>query len=223
MKSKFIFPILILFASITALFASSVTPSMAFAQEIEPTPLPEPFSNPSSNTFSSGTVFRRQLYTVPYSIFPNDHFYFTRPFQPDNDFWLNKDYRYGDINPISENPHTGIDIELEMNTPVIAAGPGTIVWAGFGLLSDDPTYKGDAYGLAVSIEHDFGYEGQSLFTIYAHNNEILVEIGDHVDTGDILALSGNTGFSTGPHTHFEVRIGENNMYQAYNPELWIAP
>ncbi len=212
---------LCLFASIFILLVSNARLNSAFAQDIEPDPLPE--ATTESGTGSTEEVFRAPLYPVPRAISPHDHFYFIRPYQPDNDFWLATEYRYGVNKIVSENTHTGIDIELLMNTPVLASGPGTIVWAGWGLLSKDPRYKGDALGLAVSIEHDFGHQGQPLFTIYAHNNEILVELGDHVEAGDIIALSGNTGFSNAPHVHFEVRIGENNMYKAYNPELWISP
>ena len=219
-KNKFLLEFLSILLGLI-FFSTFLPKNIVSAQEIELTPLPEPFS--STTTSPNPSVFREPLYPIPYAINDNDHFYFIRPFQPDNNYWLNKEYRFGNVNPISENPHTGIDIDLEMNTPIIAAGSGTVVWAGYGLLSDDPKYKGDAYGLAVSIEHDFGYQGKQLYTIYAHNDEIYVELGDYVEAGDLLALSGNTGFSTGPHAHFEVRIGENEMYEAYNPELWISP
>jgi hypothetical protein len=220
---KIIYAFLFIFSLVFILILTESPSSPAFAQGVEPTPQPEPFSVSVPEPLQYDPVFRDPLYPIPRAVKANDHFYFIRPYQPDNDFWLNKAYRYGGINPISENPHTGIDIELLMNTPIVAAGSGTVVWAGYGLLSDDPNYEGDAYGLAVSIAHDFGYQGEPLFTIYAHNNKILVELGDHVEAGDLIALSGNTGFSTGPHTHFEIRIGENIMYEAYNPELWISP
>jgi len=221
MKRKGITILLILFTGIFIMLAANAWLNSAFAQGIDPDPLPE--ATTEAETGSNEEVFRDPLYPVPRAISPFDHFYFIRPYQPDNDFWLAKEYRYGVNKIVSENTHTGIDIELLMNTPVLASGSGTIVWAGWGLLSKDPRYKGDAFGLAVSIEHDFGYQGQPLYTIYAHNNEVLVELGDHVEAGDVIALSGNTGFSNSPHVHFEVRIGENNVYKAYNPELWISP
>lgn len=225
MKRKTILNSLALFTGIFILLAANVRLNSAFAQGIDPDSLPEATteSEEESETYPTEEVFRNPLYPVPRAISPYDHFYFVRPYQPDNDFWLAKEYRYGVNKIVSENTHTGIDIELLMNTPVLASGSGTIVWAGWGLLSKDPRYKGDAFGLAVSIEHDFGYQGQPLYTIYAHNNEVLVELGDHVEAGDVIALSGNTGFSNSPHVHFEVRIGENNVYEAYNPELWISP
>ncbi len=53
--------------------------------------------------------------------------------------------------------------------------------------------------------------------------KIIAVVGQHVETGDVLGLVGETGATTGPHLHFEVRLGENTFYKTYNPELWIAP
>jgi len=105
----------------------------------------------------------------------------------------------------------------------MAAGPGTVVWAGYGLYSGVKDKPDDPYGLAVSIRHDFGYQDQPLFTIYAHLSEVDVIVGQWLDTGDVLGNVGETGVTTGPHLHFEVRIGENDFWQTRNPELWLAP
>jgi len=118
--------------------------------------------------------------------------------------------------------HTGIDIPVKTGTPIIAAGPGRINWAGYGL------YRGtedtdDPYGLAVVIRHDFGHKGQTLYTVYGHMSRIDVSRGEKVETGDMLGLSGATGNVTGPHLHFEVRIGKNNFSRSRNPELWLSP
>ena len=48
-------------------------------------------------------------------------------------------------------------------------------------------------------------------------------VGQHVETGDVLGLVGDTGATTGPHLHFEVRLGDNTFYRTFNPELWMAP
>ena len=90
--------------------------------------------------------------------------------------------------------HPGIDISVPVGTPVKAAGKGVVTYAGW--LS--------GYGNAVIIDHGYGIE-----SVYGHNSEILVKVGQSVKRGDIIAKSGNTGRSTGPHVHFEVRVNGN--------------
>jgi murein DD-endopeptidase MepM/ murein hydrolase activator NlpD len=81
----------------------------------------------------------------------------------------------------------------------------------------------DPYGLSVAIKHDFGYQGENLFTIYGHMSRMDVARGQQVEAGEVLGLSGETGKVTGPHLHFEVRIGRNTFSRSRNPELWLAP
>jgi murein DD-endopeptidase MepM/ murein hydrolase activator NlpD len=118
--------------------------------------------------------------------------------------------------------HTGVDLGASRGTPVLAAGPGEVIWTGYGLYRgiEDET---DPYGIAVAIRHDFGHLGQQLFTVYAHLQSVTVWEGQRVDTGDVLGLVGETGHASGPHLHFEVRLGDNRYWNTRNPELWIAP
>jgi len=177
--------------------------------------LPTPGAEPVSG-------WRPPLYPVPWAMSAYDHFYFTRPNAADQVNWPLPDYRYGGMF-IANVVHTGIDIDAELGTPVLAAGPGTIVWAGWGLFSESPLNKDDPYGLAVAIRHDFGYQGKQLFTVYAHMSEVDVTIGQYMKTGDTLGLVGATGNTTGPHLHFEVRMGANSFHNTLNPELWLSP
>jgi len=85
--------------------------------------------------------------------------------------------------------HGGIDISVPSGTPVRAAQEGTVVFAG---------YNG-AYGKVVKIDHLNGFS-----SLYAHNSRILVHVGQLVQGGQVISLSGSTGRSTGPHLHFEV-------------------
>lgn len=177
--------------------------------------LPSPGAEPVSG-------WRPPLYPVPWAVSSYDHFYFVRPNPADQVNWPLPDYRYGGV--FFENVvHTGIDIDADPGTPVLAAGPGTVVWAGWGLFSGDKNNTDDAYGQAVSIRHDFGYQGQELFTVYAHMARLDVTVGQYVKTGEQLGLVGNTGNTTGPHLHFEVRLGTNSFNHTLNPELWLAP
>ena len=177
---------------------------------IFPTPGREPVS-----------AWRPPLYPTPWEPTPHDHFYFARPVAADEVNWPNADYRYGGVF-FGDQVHTGIDIPAPTGTPILAAGSGRVVWAGYGLyaLLEDPS---DPYGLAVAIKHDFGYEGNTLYTVYGHMDEILVDEGQHVEVGEIIGKIGTTGQTTGPHLHFEVRMGKNNFFGSRNPELWMAP
>ncbi len=87
-------------------------------------------------------------------------------------------------------PHRGIDIANSTGTPVVASAEGTIEKAGWN--------KG-GYGILVEIRHPDGS-----MTRYAHNSKLLVQPGQQVNQGETIALMGSTGFSTGPHTHFEI-------------------
>jgi murein DD-endopeptidase MepM/ murein hydrolase activator NlpD len=118
--------------------------------------------------------------------------------------------------------HTGVDLGADRGAPVIAAGSGEVVWAGYGL------YRGaydinDPYGLAVAIRHDFGHQGDVLYTIYAHMQSMLVWDGQRVELGEQIGTVGSTGHADGPHLHFEVRTGENRYFNTRNPELWVVP
>ena len=85
--------------------------------------------------------------------------------------------------------HEGIDIVSNIGAPVHATGNGTVEFTG---------YDG-GYGLTIIINHGFGYR-----TIYGHLSKIKTKKGTKVSRGDIIALSGNSGLSTGPHLHYEV-------------------
>lgn len=97
------------------------------------------------------------------------------------------------LHPISKEykMHTGIDIETPRKTPLVAAQTGTVIFANW--------FAG--YGKAIIIDHGGGYA-----TLYGHLDVINVNVGQVVKKGENIALSGNTGYSTGPHLHFEVRM-----------------
>ena len=87
--------------------------------------------------------------------------------------------------------HEGIDIAAPKGTPIHSAADGKVVFSGWG-----PT----GYGKMVIIKHK-----HHLTTLYAHNSKLLVKKGSRVKQGQKISLMGNTGRSTGPHLHFEVR------------------
>jgi murein DD-endopeptidase MepM/ murein hydrolase activator NlpD len=188
-----------------------------------PTPTIEPFRfDLPAQAAAPVSGWRPPLYPVPWAVSPYDHFYFARPIGADQVNWPLADYRYG---AIFDPPfiHTGVDIDAPEGTPILAAGPGTVIWADWGLLHEAPGDRTDPYGQAVVIRMDFGYQGQQLYSVYAHMSKILSLVGQHVNTGEVIGLVGSTGHVTGPHVHFEIRLGQNSFYYTYNPELWMAP
>ncbi len=192
--------------------ASETATPMPPLRFVLPTPGAEPVS-----------AWRPPLYAVPLALSQYDHFYFARPIGADQVNWPLANYRYGGIF-FSENiVHSGVDIPADKGAPVMAAGSGTVVWSGWGFFSGLPGNLDDPYGISVVMEHDFGYQGQSLYTVYAHLDSSAVVAGQYLQSGEILGTVGETGFTTGPHLHFEVRVGQNSYYQTRNPELWIAP
>lgn len=88
--------------------------------------------------------------------------------------------------------HEGIDIGVPTGTPVVAAAEGTVSYA---------TGWSGGYGYAVFINHPDGST-----TVYGHNSSLAVSGGDYVAQGQVIAYAGSTGWSTGPHVHFEIRI-----------------
>jgi murein DD-endopeptidase MepM/ murein hydrolase activator NlpD len=185
------------------------------------TPLPSPFSfpTPTGRTFS---VWRPAAYPIPWALNPYDHFYFSRPIAAQDIDSPFSNYGYGDV--FFENVvHTGIDIPGEIGTPIYAAGPGKVIWAGYGYYRGGSNILDDPYGQAVAIKHSFGYQSQPLYTVYAHLDEIKVLNGQQVQAGDLIGLMGETGHATGPHLHFEVRLGEDSYFATRNPNLWLAP
>ena len=86
--------------------------------------------------------------------------------------------------------HAGMDIGVDYGTPIHAADGGTVILAGWC----------GGYGNAVIIDH-----GNGLQTLYGHNTSVAVSEGQAVSQGEVIAYAGSTGYSTGPHCHFEVR------------------
>lgn len=100
--------------------------------------------------------------------------------------------------------HKGIDIAAPIGTPIVAAAPGVVVTAG---------WNSGGYGKLVEIKHPDGS-----LTLYAHNHRILVRRGQEVDQGQQISEMGSTGYSTGPHLHFEVHPGGRG---AVNPMAFL--
>lgn len=87
--------------------------------------------------------------------------------------------------------HSGLDIGADYGDPVVAADSGVVIYADWM----------GGYGKAVIIDH-----GSGVSTLYGHNSDLVVGEGQRVSKGQVIARAGSTGYSTGPHVHFEVRL-----------------
>ena len=110
--------------------------------------------------------------------------------------------RFGHVSSRRVSKHTGLDIAAPTGTKIKAAAGGTVTFSG---------YKG-SFGYMVVINHGNGVE-----TYYAHCSKLYVKAGQQVKQGEKIAAVGNTGNSTGPHLHLEIRI--NGV--AYNPQNYL--
>lgn len=118
------------------------------------------------------------------------------------------------IDPIyhTQKFHAGLDFAVVRNTPIYATGNGTVIYAD----------KRGSFGNLVEVDHGYGY-----VTRYAHLESFKVKKGDKVVRGQVIALSGSTGKSTGPHLHYEVLVKgkyddpSNYFFQDLNAEQYV--
>ncbi len=87
--------------------------------------------------------------------------------------------------------HAGLDLAAAPGSPVFAPADGVVIFASYD----------ESYGKLVSVDHGYG-----VTTRFGHNSQIYVHVGQRVNKWDVVAAVGNTGRSTGPHLHYEVRI-----------------
>ena len=93
--------------------------------------------------------------------------------------------------------HPGMDIANDMGTPIVATADGVVEYAG---------WNSGGYGNMVDINH-----GNGIMTRYGHASQVVVRVGEHVKRGQLIAYMGSTGFSTGPHVHYEVHVNGNRV------------
>lgn len=101
--------------------------------------------------------------------------------------------------------HNGIDFKADRGTPVYATADGVVEFAGF--------HKSSGFGKLIILQHNFGFK-----TYYAHLDAVKIKTRDFIRKGQLIGLSGNTGLSTGPHLHYEIR----HLFTSINPEPFIS-
>lgn len=153
---------------------------------------------------------------------PQDHYWFERPIAASGVNYVSRFYPYGSTYRGRYQVHHGVEFENPTGTPILAAGPGQVIAAGL----DDLQVYGrfpNFYGQLVVIQHDRTFYGQPVFTLYGHMSKVRAEVGQTVETGQIIGEVGESGIALGPHLHMEVRVSQNSYDATRNPELWIRP
>ena len=110
--------------------------------------------------------------------------------------------RYGHVSSRRSGAHTGTDIACAKGTPIKAVASGTVTFAGWS----------GSYGKIIKISHGNGVE-----TWYAHCTDLLAEVGQQINAGDVIATVGSTGNSTGNHLHLEIRLNGSPL----NPQKYL--
>ncbi len=115
--------------------------------------------------------------------------------------------------------HTGVDFACDSGSRVVAAESGTVI-ISTDLTNSDGSYR--SYGRYIVIAHDKkNSAGDQVYTLYAHNSSRVVSEGQRVEKGQLIAYSGSTGNSTGPHCHFEVRTPTASYDDCVNPRNYL--
>jgi len=151
------------------------------------------------------------LFLLPFYLSLAQNFRINRPV-PDN-IQTNGSYLFGE--PSISNPgnaHRGIDISIQYDT-VYSASNGSVYYTG---------YQADGAGNYIVVKSE--WNGRFIYIYYMHLDSFYVATNDLVLAGQQIALSGNTGYSTGPHLHFEIRMDSpsSTSRKTRNPELWCA-
>lgn len=120
--------------------------------------------------------------------------------------WLSSRFSQSRMHPVHNRPlpHEGIDLSAPTGTPIFAAAKGRVIRSGWVV----------GYGLTVEIDHGFGFT-----TLYGHASKLIVQVGDEVTRGDVIAQVGSTGITTAPNLHYEVKV--NGVAQ--DPSGFILP
>jgi len=100
--------------------------------------------------------------------------------------------------------HRGLDMKAKMNTPVYATADGIVEWAGF--------HKKSGFGNLIILQHNYGFRAY-----FGHLNKIVIKSGKFVKKGALIAYTGNSGMSSGPHLHYEIRF----IHRAVNPYEFV--
>lgn len=150
------------------------------------------------------------------------HFWLSYPFAGSDRLLINQWYPYGSDGNGRYLLHNGIDMAEPLGTPLLAVASGTVVVAQSDM-NELYGWRCNWYGQLVVLELDDTWQGQAVYVLYGHVLNIVVEAGQRVERGEMVAEVGFGGVSLAPHLHLEVRMGSNQFGATRNPVLWFPP
>jgi len=207
----------------------SDTPTIVPSDTVIP-PTVEPSATASPTETARSTVTETPSETPLPSPTPTlarlDHYWLERPIAQEEGkvHWVDRTYPYGGTQFGTREVHLGVEFVNARFTPILAAADGVVIYAG-----DDSNVRFgpefNYYGNLVVIEHPFtSPDGLSVYTLYAHMQDIAVKTDETVVAGQRIGRVGDSGIALGPHLHFEVRLGDAYDFRStHNPDLWIKP
>jgi len=203
--------------------APTSTPTLTPLPSETPTPTDTPTATPTLEATPYPTLSLGNFPVPPPSFGGDAHFYFGRPVGAGGNVFIASSYRYGATNNHRYATHHGVEFPNSLGAPLVAVAPGIVYHAGNDftqLFGPDPNF----YGNLVVLQLAQTWQGHTVYAVYGHMNEVVVQTGQTVNAGDLLGTVGATGIARGPHLHLEVRLDNPESYwDTRNPELWLAP
>ena len=202
--------------------APTASPTITLTPSVTPTPsiTPTPTETGTPTRAPRATVELGSLPYPPATMGGASHFYFGSS----GGGFISSAYRYGSVGPGQVfAPHHGVDFSAPAGSNLVAVAPGTVYYAG-GDLERQFGPQLDFYGNLVVLQLAQPWNGHTVYALYGHMDQVVVQTGQPVNSGDVLGTVGATGVALGPHPHLEVRLDAPDSYwSTRNPELWLAP
>ncbi len=191
-----------------------------------PTATPVPVNRRCPETSPAKPEYQRgflspELWPTPSAAAAEPHFWLSRPL-PGADRFLTNDWLPYGWDAYRYLLHNGTDVAEPQGTPLLAAADGIVVTAGEDI-NELYGWRCDWYGHLVVVQLDDLWQGQPVYFLYGHVQNIVVEVGQRVYRGEPLAEIGKGGAALLPHLHLEVRVGTNEFGSTRNPMLWYYP
>ncbi len=188
-----------------------------------PTRTPVPTGTPTPTASPYPTLVLANFPTPPAAFAGEPHFFFGRPIGEGGNMFIASSYRYGSTGSHRFETHHGVEFPNAAGVPLVAVAPGIIYYAGGDQAQAFGPQK-DFYGNLIVLEVTQPWRDHNVYVLYGHMDQVLVQIGQPVNAGDVLGTVGASGVALGAHLHLEARLDKPESYwDTRNPELWLKP